>query len=141
VIVAILRQINDVLGVFLATSVLILGIIENSSKIAKKPLTAIIRWLGIGKDKRIDAISKKLDEIDEKVDRNDIQTLKHRVLGIDLMIREGETDKISESQFRTAIEDLNKYSLYHEKYPELNGELKNAEQNIWNAYNHKGGKK
>lgn len=137
----ILKQINDVLGVFLAFSVIILGIVENSSKIAKKPISAIIKWLVKDKDKKIDEISKKIDELDEKVDRNDIQTLKHRVLEIDLMIREGESDKISESQFRTAIEDLDKYNKYHEKYPELNGELKNAEHNIWNAYNSKGGKK
>lgn len=132
----ILKQINDILGIILASSVLILGIIENSSKIAKKPLTALAKWLGIGKDKKIDEIVKKLDEIDEKVDKNDIQTLKHRVLGIDLMIREGNADKISESQFRTAIEDLEKYTKYHKKYKELNGELKNAEHNIWEAYNH-----
>ena len=137
----VLKQINDVLGVFLTFSIIILGIVENSSKIAKKPISAIINWFVKDKDKKIDAISKKIDELDEKVDRNDIQTLKHRVLSIDLMIREGDGDKISESQFRTAIEDLDKYSKYHEKYPELNGELKNAEQNIWSAYNNKGGKK
>lgn len=137
----VLKQINDVLGVFLTFSIIVLGIVENSSKIAKKPISAIINWFVKDKDKKIDEISKKIDELDEKVDRNDIQTLKHRVLGIDLMIREGEEDKISESQFRTAIEDLDKYSKYHEKYPELNGELKNAEHNIWKAYNNKGGKK
>lgn len=134
-----LKQINDVLGVILASSVIILGIVENSSKIAKKPLSAIIKWLRGDSDRKIYEIAKKIDELDEKVDRNDIQTLKHRVLGIDLMIREGNADKISDSQFKTAIEDLNKYSQYHKKYPELNGELKNAEQNIWKAYNNKGG--
>jgi len=139
--VSIIKQINDVLGVFLASSILLLSLIENSSKIAKKPISAIIKWFVKDKDKKIDEIAKKLDEIDEKVDRNDIQALKHRVLGIDLMIREGNGNKISESQFRTAIEDLDKYNKYHERYPELNGELKNAEHNIWDAYNNKGGKK
>lgn len=131
----ILKQINDYLGVILTSSVIILGIIENSSKIAKKPLSAITKWLGF--NKKIEEINKKLDTLDEKVDRNDIRALKHRVLGIDLMIREGNADKISESQYRTAIEDLDKYTKYHEIYKDLNGELKNAEKNIWEAYNNK----
>lgn len=130
----IIKHLNDYLGVILAFLVVLLGIIENSSKIAKKPLSALGKWLGF--NRKIDNIEKKLEILEEKIDRNDIRTLKHRVLGIDLMIREGNADKISDSQFRTAIEDLEKYQKYHEIYPELNGELKNAERNIWEAYNH-----
>ena len=130
----IIKHLNDYLGVILGFLVVLLGVIENSSKIAKKPLSALGKWLGF--HKQMDEMKEKLNSIEEKVDRNDIRALKHRVLGIDLMIREGNADKISESQFRTAIEDLDKYQEYHEAYKELNGELKNAEKNIWDAYNH-----
>lgn len=135
----IIKEINDYLGVILGSLVLLLGIIENSSKIAQKPLTMLAKWFGFGKDDKIEQIHKEVSELNEKVDRNDIRTLKHRVLGIDLMIREGNADKISDSQFKTAIEDLDKYNEYHKIYKDLNGELKNAEKNIWEAYNRKVG--
>lgn len=129
----IIANISEHLGIISTFLILLLGVIENSSKIARKPLSAILKWLGF--NKRIEELTENLNRLEEKVDRNDIRALKHRVLGIDLMIREGNADKISESQFRTAIEDLDKYQEYHEVYKDLNGELKNAEHNIWEAYN------
>lgn len=134
-----IKHLNDYMGVILGFLVVLLGIIENSSKIAQKPLTMIAKWFGIGKNDRIEQIHQEISKLNEKVDRNDIRALKHRVLGIDLMIREGNADKISDSQFKTAIEDLDKYAEYHKTYKELNGELKNAEKNIWDAYNRKVG--
>lgn len=135
-----IKHLNDYMGVILGFLVVLLGIIENSSKIAQKPLTMIAKWFGFGKDDRIEQIHKEVSRLNEKVDRNDIRALKHRVLGIDLMIREGNADKISDSQFKTAIEDLDKYNEYHDTYKDLNGELKNAEKNIWEAYNHINGR-
>lgn len=129
----IITNISEHLGIISTFLILLLGVIENSSKIAQKPLSAILKWLGFCR--KIDELTEKLNRLEEKVDRNDIMVLKHRVLGVDLMIRSGEAHRISESQFHTAIEDLDKYQKYHEVYKDLNGELKNAEHNIWEAYN------
>ena len=102
----IIANISEHLGIISTFLILLLGVIENSSKIAQKPLSAILKWLGF--NKRIEELTENLNRLEEKVDRNDIMVLKHRVLGIDLMIRSGEAHRISESQFRTAIEDLDK---------------------------------
>ena len=51
--ISFLKQINDILGVLLTSTIILLGIIENSSKIAKKPISAIVKWFAKDKDKKV----------------------------------------------------------------------------------------
>lgn len=114
-------------------SIIILGLIDLIPKeiIKYKPLKFLGKKLGIllnGCD-----LQEEIKKINEKVDQNDIATIKNRILAVEMLIRSKQN--ISECQYKAAFKDIDKWNYYHTIYKDLNGELKNAIDNIFKNYN------
>lgn len=88
-----------------------------------------ISWLGnkLNKD-----VIDKLHYLEEKVDMNDIDTIRNRILANETLIRKGEHLKMY--QYKSIFKDIDKWRRYHIKYPELNGIIDVAIENITEAY-------
>lgn len=110
--------------------------------------------LKIGKkilDKSLEPFNKKIDEMDKNrkeqhnetlskikdleqiVDTNDIDTVRSRIVSFDNLVRL-ETSQIKRYQYDTIYKDIDKWQKYHKKYPELNGEINAAIENIQEAF-------
>lgn len=77
----------------------------------------------------------KFDELTKIVDWNDIDTLRNRIVAFDNLCRLDKNFKsIKEYQYKTYFKDEDKWILYHQKYPELNGEINLAIENIREHY-------
>lgn len=88
-----------------------------------------ISWLGkkLNKD-----IMDKLHYLEAKVDMNDVDTIRNRILANETLIRKGEHLKLY--QYKSIFKDIDKWREYHIKYPELNGIIDVAIENIIEAY-------
>lgn len=88
-----------------------------------------ISWLGkkLNKD-----IMVKLHYLEAKVDMNDVDTIRNRILANETLIRKGEHLKLY--QYQSIFKDIDKWRAYHEDYPELNGMIDVAIDNIIEAY-------
>ena len=77
----------------------------------------------------------KLEELTEIVDWNDIDTVRNRIVAFDNLCRLDKNFKsIKEYQYKTYFKDEDKWTSYHNKYPELNGEINLAIENIREHY-------
>ncbi len=117
---------NNITGI-----VVILGMFIEIAPIKVNPLTYIGKKLGIllnGCD-----LIEEINKINKKVDENDIATIKNRILAVEMLIRTKQN--VSECQFKAVFKDIDKWNFYHTVYKNLNGELKNAIENIYKAYN------
>ena len=77
----------------------------------------------------------KIAELSETVDWNDINTVKNRIVAFDNLCRlDKKITSIETYQFKTYFGDEDKWKSYHKKYPELNGEIDLAIENIRNHY-------
>lgn len=77
----------------------------------------------------------KLAELSETVDWNDIDTVRNRIVAFDNLCRlDKKFTSIKEYQYKTYFKDEDKWKMYHEKYPELNGEINMAIENIREHY-------
>ena len=73
----------------------------------------------------------KIDDLETIVDKNDIDTVRSRIVAFENICRLDVThDQIKRHQYDTIFKDINKWELYHEKYPSLNGEIDIAIENI-----------
>lgn len=88
-----------------------------------------ISWLGKKFNKEtID----KLNKLEQTVDMNDIDVVRSRILTNELLLRKGE--HFSQHQYDCLFKDIDKWNMYHQKYPELNGIIKVAIENIYEHY-------
>ena len=115
----------------LAGIIVMLGMLFEIAPIKINPITFTGKKLGVilnGCD-----LNEELKKINEKVDRNDIATIKNRILALEMLIRNNQN--ISECQYKAVFKDIDKWECYHKIYNDLNGELKNAIDNIFKNYN------
>lgn len=79
----------------------------------------------------INEIGKKIDNLEKTVDQNDIDTIRSRIVAFDNLVRLDIThNQICRYQYDAIFKDITKWKSYHKKYPELNGEIDVAIENI-----------
>ena len=113
----------------------ILGISIEISPIKFSPF----KWLGnkFNSDIKNDLndLKKDLNSLKVQVDRNDIRTIRHRISSFENLVRlDKNKNQLKLHQYATAFKDIDKWNRYHEQYPDLNGELKIAIENIEEGY-------
>ena len=113
----------------------LLGVIIEITPIKFSPL----KWIGnrFNSDikKELENVKKDLNQLQTDVDYNDIGTIRNRISNFDCLCRlDTEHNQIEQHQYVTAFKDINKWEKYHEKYEDLNGELKIAIENINEHY-------
>ena len=78
---------------------------------------------------------KMIKELDKKVDNNDIDVVRRSISAFDNLCRlDKNNNSIQQHQYNTAFKDIDKWIIYHKKYPELNGEINVAIENIKEHY-------
>ena len=86
-------------------------------------------------DETIENNNKRFDELTKQVDFNDIDTVRARISAFDQLCRLDKNYKtIQQHQYNTVFKDIDKWAMYHKKYPELNGEINAAIENINEHY-------
>lgn len=77
----------------------------------------------------------KIDELERTTDQNDIDTVRSRIVAFDNLCRlDTDYKSIKKYQYDTAYKDIDKWKMYHKKYPNLNGEIDMAIENINEHY-------
>lgn len=77
----------------------------------------------------------KIKDLENIVDYNDIDAVRNRIVAFDQLCRlDVNNDSIKKYQYDTAYKDVTKWKEYHKKYPELNGEIDMAIENINEHY-------
>ena len=90
---------------------------------------SVLSWLGNRLHRDLYA---KLDTLDKKIDQSDIDTIRNRILEYDARVRKGEHFK--QYQYKNVFKDIDKWNQYHTKYPDLNGMIDVAIENITEHY-------
>lgn len=86
-------------------------------------------------DETIQNNNKRFDELTRIVDFNDIDAVRNRIVAFENLCRlDVNNDDIKLHQYKTYFKDEDKWKLYHDKYPELNGEINVAIESIHNHY-------
>ena len=129
--------------VFIATFITSGGIIMAFAlKIGKKILDKSLEPF----NKRIDEMDKlrveqhdetleRINKLEEIVDQNDIDVVRNRIVAFEKICRlDINNDSIKKYQYITYFKDENKWKEYHNKYPNLNGEIDEAIKNIHKHY-------
>lgn len=110
---------------YITLIIAILGIFVEIAPIKINPIS----WIGRLLNK---SVNDKLEKLEHKVDDNDIDTVRNRILANEALIRKGE--HLKRYQYISLFKDIDKWNAYHLIRPELNGLLKIAIQNIEEAY-------
>ena len=129
-----MEHFNDILA-YLLEILAVLGIVIEVTPIKFSPL----KWLSdkINGDikKELNTVKKNLEQLQHDVDHNDIGTIRNRISNFDCLCRlDINHNQIEQHQYVAAFKDINKWDKYHEKYEDLNGELKIAIENINEHY-------
>lgn len=83
----------------------------------------------------INEISKKIDKLEKIVDQNDIDTIRSRIVAFDNLVRlDIAHNQICRYQYNAIFKDITKWKNYHKKYPQLNGEIDAAIDNIEESF-------
>lgn len=78
---------------------------------------------------------KSIEELRNKVDQNDIDVVRNRIVAFDNLCRlDVNYDSIKQYQYATAFKDVTKWKYYHTMYKSLNGEIDAAIDNIEEHY-------
>lgn len=98
-----------------------------------------IKWIGDRLNGQIkeelNAIKKDLYDLRVQVDRNDIRTIRSRICSFENLVRlDKGANQLQKHQYTTIFKDIDKWNRYHDKYDDLNGELKLAIKTIEEAY-------
>ena len=95
-----------------------------------------ISWLGKHFNKelsnKIDTMQSEVKELKITTDMNDIDAVRSRIISNDMLIRKGE--HLTLYQYNSIFKDITKWKNYHNDYPELNGMINAAIENIESAY-------
>ena len=84
---------------------------------------------------RHDETLRKLAEIEEIVDTNDIDVVRSRIVAFENLCRlDVKNESIKQHQYKTIFKDLDKWKIYHSKYKTLNGEIDVAIESIREHY-------
>ncbi|MEG1506868.1 MAG: hypothetical protein RR478_05170, partial [Bacilli bacterium] len=79
-------------------------------------------------NEKIDKLDLKIENTNKKIDWNDIDAVRNRIVGNDMLIKKGQ--KLEYYQKQNALKDIDKWNIYHDIYKELNGEVNIAVDNI-----------
>lgn len=86
-------------------------------------------------DETIQNNNKRFDELEKMVDYNDIDAVRNRIVAFENLCRlDVNNDSIKLHQYKTYYKDEDKWTMYHKKYPELNGEINTAIESINEHY-------
>ena len=113
----------------------VLGVVVEITPIKFSPL----KWIGnkINGDikKELQEVKKDIKKLEYDADQRDIGTLRNRISSFENLCRlDVEHTQLKQHQYVTAFKDIDKWNEYHNKYKDLNGELKIAIENIEQAY-------
>ena len=77
----------------------------------------------------------KMETLEKTIDKNDIDAVRNRISAFDQLCRlDVKHNSIQMHQYNTAFKDIDKWKIYHKKYPKLNGEIDVAISNIKDNY-------
>lgn len=131
-----ISDISNMIIVVCASLTAILTIIEKSQTIKYKPISKLLHG---DLEQKIDNVSKEqkelkdsIEKIQKTVDYNDIDVVRNRIIANEQLLNNGA--KFERHQWESLYKDINKWNLYHEKYPDLNGIIKVAIENIDKHY-------
>ena len=143
----IVSEISGVIVLVASTLTTVLTLVEKSQKIKAKPLSKLFRG---DLDKKMEELAQnqinlnntmeinhkdlrnKIAEVRKKVDMNDIDTIRTRILDSEALLRKGE--QFTKTQWESLYKDITKWNEYHKNYKDLNGFLKVAIENIDEMY-------
>lgn len=110
---------------YITTAIIVLGMFIEIVPVKISPLN----WIGnrLHRD-----LNTKIDTLETHVDQIEIDTIRNRILSYDALIRRGE--HLKEYQYKSCFCDIDKWRDFHLKYPQLNGMIDVAIENIKEAY-------
>lgn len=110
---------------YVTVGLLVLGMLVEITPIKLSPLNYIGKHLN-------KSTNDRLDRLEKKVDWNDIDTIRNRIIANEALLRKGEV--FTEKQWENVYKDINKWINYHDTYKDLNGFLKVVIENIDTHY-------
>lgn len=117
-------------GWIIAAVVTIQGFVEKSEKLTKKPLTAILRWIGSLINGEVLAAQKELKndlaQLRKEVSENELSTWRYQITDFATRCRNGTKEQFA---YVLAVKDK-----YYEKNPNHNGEVKLSVEVIETQY-------
>jgi len=136
---------NDIQGIliYLATFITSGGIIMTFAlKIAKKilsksldPFDEIIKEYEKKRIEQHKETIRMIEEVKKDSDFKDIDTVRNRIVAFEQLCRLDENnDSIKKYQYDNAYKDIDKWADYHKKYPNINGIIDMAIENINEHY-------
>lgn len=117
---------------YITLGLVLLGMIVEITPVKISPLAYIGKKLNKTLNDKIDTMNTKVDNLEAHVDMIEIDTIRNRILSYDALIRKGEHMK--RYQYESIFKDIDKWVLFHKLYPELNGMIDVAIENIREAY-------
>lgn len=129
-----MKETLTILGVLMEI-LAVLGVTIEIIPIKFSPL----KWLGNrfnkGLKEEIDSIKEDIKQLQWEADHREIGTLRNRISSFEGLCRLDTThNQLKKHQYVTAFKDIDKWNEYHNKYSDLNGELKIAIENIIECY-------
>ncbi len=104
-------------------------------KLIKRALHIALEPFNKRIDETIENNNRRFDELTRLVDFNDIDVVRRSISAFDNLCRlDINNDNIQQHQYNTIFKDIDKWAMYHKKYPELNGEINTAIENIKEHY-------
>ena len=110
---------------YVTVGLLVLGMLVEITPIKLSPLNYIGKHLN-------KSTNDRLDRLEKKVDWNDIDTIRNRIIANEALLRKGEV--FTEQQWENVYKDINKWINYHDTYKDINGFLKVVIENIDTHY-------
>lgn len=119
---------------YITIGLLAFGMLVEIVPVKWSPLGYIGKKINKNLSDKIDSVSSKVGELEDKVDMNDIDTIRNRIIANEALLRKGEI--FTEKQWENVYKDITKWNMYHNTHKELNGFLKVVIENI-DEYYHK----
>lgn len=110
---------------YVTVGLLVLGMLVEITPIKLSPLNYIGKHLN-------KSTNDRLDRLEKKVDWNDIDTIRNRIIANEALLRKGEV--FTEKQWENLYCDISKWTAYHDSYKDLNGFLKVIIENVDEHY-------
>ena len=110
---------------YVTVGLLVLGMLVEITPIKLSPLNYIGKHLN-------KSTNDRLDRLEKKVDWNDIDTIRNRIIANEALLRKGEV--FTEKQWENVYKDISKWINYHDTYKDLNGFLRVVIENIDTHY-------
>lgn len=117
---------------YITIGLLVFGMLVEIVPVKWSPLGYIGKKINKNLSDKIDSVSSKVSTLETHVDKIEIDAIRNRILSYDALIRKGE--HLKRYQYKSIFIDIDKWVKYHKKYPDLNGMIDVAIENIKEAY-------